>query len=312
MASMTVKTGARVPLIRRATHRELSPVVHWAQQHRREREKFHLSRRIYDFELLYVISGLVRCRIEPQQEPFLLKAGELVLLPAGPHHDVTIAEGESADFLGVHFDFFGEQQITRDEDIIVNEEAVNEAGFCPMPDIPEWGGTLPFRYEEFHPHIVPLLETVIVEFTQKMLGYELRCKGAMLEIVSLLYRGRQEGAAAGFERTPPAYADALRDIAADIRRDCAQDWTNERLARRLNVNADYMARLFKQATGMNPKLYVQRTRHQQAKKLLGETDEKVRAVGQAVGYDDPAYFCRVFKRLEGISPERYRQLSRIF
>lgn len=309
-AQMTAAAGRRPP-IRRAAYNELSPVVHWAQKHRRDRETFHISRRIYDFELLYIIDGLVRCRIGRESETFLLGAGQLVLLPAGMFHEMTIAEGEGADFLGVHFDFFGEQRIAKDEDIIVDEARADEEAFGPLPDIPEWGGTLPYRFETAPPHVVPLLETVIHEFTQKPLGFELRCKGALLEIIALLYRSRREGRTAAQDGASFAYAEPLRRLVREIENDCAGDWSNERLAKRLNVHSDYMARLFKRMTGMNPKTYVQRARHLQAKRLLRESEEKVRAIGMEVGYADPTYFCRVFKKLEGISPERYRHHSRI-
>lgn len=67
------------------------------------------------------------------------------------------------------------------------------------------------------------------------------------------------------------------------------------------------ARRFKAATGYAPVDYVQTLRIEEAKQLLETTDEPTDAVAAQVGYDDPTFFRRLFKRRTGITPARYRQ-----
>lgn len=43
-----------------------------------------------------------------------------------------------------------------------------------------------------------------------------------------------------------------------------------------------------------------------AKQLLETTGDATDAVGRRVGYEDAAYFRRLFKRRAGIAPPRYR------
>lgn len=66
-------------------------------------------------------------------------------------------------------------------------------------------------------------------------------------------------------------------------------------------------RRFRAATGYTPIEYVQTLRVEEAKHLLETTPMPADQVGAAVGYQDPSSFRRVFKRLTGISPARYRQ-----
>lgn len=66
-------------------------------------------------------------------------------------------------------------------------------------------------------------------------------------------------------------------------------------------------RRFRAATGYTPIEYVQTLRVEEAKHLLETTPMPADQVGTAVGYQDPSSFRRVFKRLTGISPARYRQ-----
>lgn len=66
-------------------------------------------------------------------------------------------------------------------------------------------------------------------------------------------------------------------------------------------------RRFKTATGYAPVDYVQTVRVEEAKQMLETTREPTDAVAHAVGYEDAAYFRRLFKRKTGVTPARYRQ-----
>lgn len=69
-------------------------------------------------------------------------------------------------------------------------------------------------------------------------------------------------------------------------------------------------RRFKVATGYAPVDYVQALRIEEAKQVLETSDAPTDAVAHMVGYEDPAFFRRLFKRLTGITPARYRQRFR--
>ncbi len=66
-------------------------------------------------------------------------------------------------------------------------------------------------------------------------------------------------------------------------------------------------RRFARATGYSPIAYVQHTRVEEAKRRLERTSEPVDAVSYAVGYEDPASFRRLFKRITGVPPGEYRR-----
>jgi transcriptional regulator GlxA family with amidase domain len=66
-------------------------------------------------------------------------------------------------------------------------------------------------------------------------------------------------------------------------------------------------RRFAKATGYAPIAYVQHVRVEEAKRRLERTSEPVDAISYAVGYEDPASFRRLFKRITGVSPGVYRR-----
>lgn len=61
------------------------------------------------------------------------------------------------------------------------------------------------------------------------------------------------------------------------------------------------------AAGCTPKDYLLGIRLGRAKELLAATELPVAAVARRVGYDDPAYFSRLFARRVGVSPVRFRE-----
>lgn len=66
-------------------------------------------------------------------------------------------------------------------------------------------------------------------------------------------------------------------------------------------------RRFKSATGHAPIDYVQRLRVEEAKRRLERTQEPVDEISWKVGYEDPAFFRRLFKRITGVTAGAYRR-----
>ena len=95
-----------------------------------------------------------------------------------------------------------------------------------------------------------------------------------------------------------------------------QAWTGEHYAQDAPVAAMVQLsglpersfqRRFKLATGMTPLEYVHTMRLEEAKHLLETTTEAVEAIAEAVGYEDAAFFARLFRRKVNLSPAQYRR-----
>ncbi|KAA2284579.1 GlxA family transcriptional regulator [Arenimonas fontis] len=81
----------------------------------------------------------------------------------------------------------------------------------------------------------------------------------------------------------------------------------EKMAQRTGLAERTFKRRFQAATGLAPLAYVQRLRVEEAKRRLERTAEPVDEVGWRVGYEDPAFFRRLFRRVTGITPGQYRR-----
>ena len=74
-----------------------------------------------------------------------------------------------------------------------------------------------------------------------------------------------------------------------------------------SLSYKYVSSIFKEKMGMTIMSYQQKKRIHNAKKLLGETRKTIGEVAEAVGYQDPFHFSKIFKKTVGISPLKYRQ-----
>ncbi len=79
------------------------------------------------------------------------------------------------------------------------------------------------------------------------------------------------------------------------------------MTERSGLNERTFNRRFRAATGYSPIEYIQTLRIEEAKQLLETSRIAVDDVSFEVGYANPAYFRKLFKRRTGVSPARYRQ-----
>ena len=84
----------------------------------------------------------------------------------------------------------------------------------------------------------------------------------------------------------------------------------ERMVEQSGLTARTFKRRFKAATAETPIAYVQRIRVERAKRLLERGSDPIEEISWAVGYEDPASFRRLFKRLTALTPGEYRRRFR--
>lgn len=81
------------------------------------------------------------------------------------------------------------------------------------------------------------------------------------------------------------------------------------IADHFGMTPQYISRFFKKQNGVNLTDYIVQVRIQEAKRLLETTNWSILKVSQQVGYATDIGFIRVFKKLEGITPGKYREMA---
>lgn len=86
--------------------------------------------------------------------------------------------------------------------------------------------------------------------------------------------------------------------------------TLESLSGQVFVSPNHLATIFRDYTGRSPIDYLIQLRLEEAQRLLQSPDAAVREIAERVGYEDPAYFSRLFHKHVGMSPIEYRENRR--
>lgn len=133
------------------------------------------------------------------------------------------------------------------------------------------------------------------------------------EIVFRLLTGEQ-GARLQHLVALGGYANRIARAMERIRTNFDKPLRIDSLARELGMSASGLHHQFKTVTAMTPLQFQKQLRLQEARRLMLGEDMDAASAGYRVGYDDPAYFTREYKRLFGMPPMRdvgrLRQVTR--
>ena len=86
-----------------------------------------------------------------------------------------------------------------------------------------------------------------------------------------------------------------------------RDITLEDVAKEVNLSTYYFSKLFKSEIGENFIDYLTHVRLDRAKELLENKNLSIKEICFTIGYADPNYFSRNFKKIVGVTPTEYRE-----
>lgn len=98
----------------------------------------------------------------------------------------------------------------------------------------------------------------------------------------------------------------IQQVQKTIRERYSENLTINELAAQVYLTPTYLCLLFRQVTGTTINRYLTNVRMEKAKELLMDLSNKLYDVSYAVGYMNPSYFSRQFKKHVGCLPSEYR------
>ncbi len=98
----------------------------------------------------------------------------------------------------------------------------------------------------------------------------------------------------------------LDDICVHLHKNYFNEFSLEEYASMCNLSTSRFSHLFKETTGLSPLEYLTDIRIKNAAKLLTHSDMSVAEIAESVGFSDPSYFGRVFKKKMKVSPKKFQ------
>lgn len=234
-----------------------------------------------DYQLLYIVSG--KGHFYFHGEDRVVYAGRMVLIQPRQEQRYEYFGEDKPEVYWVHFTGSDVKNILRSYNI-------------PMDD--------PIFYSGASSTYSYLFKEMINELQNCKTGYEDLLTMYLRQIFLLVQRTRQE------ER--PTVSTYIQEEMEFARRYFNEHYNEpisiQEYAESRNMSVCYFQRNFKQIVKHTPMQYLLTIRVNNAASLLETTDYSMAEIAAIVGYEDPLYFSRLFRKIKGVSPRDYRNL----
>lgn len=98
----------------------------------------------------------------------------------------------------------------------------------------------------------------------------------------------------------------IRDVKSYIEINIKRNITLDEISNYFNISPYYMSKLFKKKTGTNFVEYVSSRKIDLSKEMLTHTNMRILNIALELGFNEPNYFSKVFKKSVGLTPTDYR------
>ena len=149
-------------------------------------------------------------------------------------------------------------------------------------------------------------ERILDLMDRRPLALDAFLNASVAQILAILFETRQAETTHGLQ--------TLRDFAPEIQNALTKlalypdrPWRVRDLAKLSGVSEAHFFRRFRQATGSSPIDLLRRERINHARRRLLQSNDSVKEIAEQVGYNDPFFFSRDFKRYTGLAPTQYRR-----
>ena len=240
-------------------------------------------------ELLYVKSGSFIVLLDGVE--YAIEKGDLVLFCSNAiHHVFTKNLPENEYYVIKISPAFFLQFSTEDEGAeYVMRFAINRKENKSIWTRKELEGT----------PLLSALQSLIEEHENQKYASQVATKLKIMELLVEILRSDSPPV----EKAPHTQAAALiYNTMVYVRNHYAEDMDERELARSLGMSYSYFSRSFRRVTGMTFKQYLNRTRVNQAEKMLCRGTTSVSEVATKCGYNSISYFISVYKNITGKTP----------
>lgn len=235
-----------------------------------------------DFQLLYIAAGKAHFHFGNDDEDTIVHAGHMVLYrPKEPQRYEYYAEDQT-EVYWVHFTGGNVTNLLRSYGL-TNDKKVFCCGFDP-----EYQNLFRAMINELHMYRESYAEMLEMYLRQIFIKIQ-RCFKTYTKTDNFHAAEEIEKAVSYFNEhySEPINIDAY--------------------AENNHISTSGFIRNFRLYTGFTPMQYILSKRIYNAEALLQNTQYNITEISRIVGYDNPLYFSRLFKKIKGLSPSEYRK-----
>lgn len=268
--------------------------------------------------LVFIEKG--SCYFDIDGNVILLEKGQFLLIPAGQAYIRSPNHDRMCDMTYIHFHTAApllplqtKEVLAEVDEMLKNEidpespavpSHTNDQEFIILPQI--FDGRNDF--DKLH----ELLRSIRHENFSNRYFYRLLNATAFIQLLIPFSRAAIEEIRTISPISTDQYPLALRCALAYINNNYNQKIMLEDLSRLCHISPQHLIRLFRKYMNTTPIQHINRVKVLHAIEYLHSTKLSIKEIAYELGFDDPNYFSRMFKKEEGMSPEDTRQRIRTF
>lgn len=133
--------------------------------------------------------------------------------------------------------------------------------------------------------------------------YEIELKAEILGLLVYIARNYEK---MGKKEEKSLYKNAIKSCINYMEEHYDEKFTVLKMAKFCAMSESYFTFFFKEVTGVSFIHYLNTYRIKKSKSLLIETNLSLEQIAEKIGFSDATYFTRVFKKIEKVTPQQYR------
>lgn len=156
--------------------------------------------------------------------------------------------------------------------------------------------------------LVSILERMRTERNEKNIGWELKMKALLTELLITYSRLVSEAGSKGFDENADkrGYSGYIYSVLNFVEEHYKEDIGSPEMAEAAGLSTDYLTKKFREVMAMTPSEYLRRFRVARSMDLLSESDMSVSEIAAECGFGDISVYSRIFKQVVGLSPAKFR------
>ncbi len=254
------------------------------------------------YQIWYVSAG--GCRHVVEGQSCEMAVGDIFFIPPAVSHSTLLHKDSKI----ICCEFYLEELGNRNDGLAWFDQTIQMISFSALFRQELWKARANFTLSQRAKSAVEaLVRAMLTEYAEGEFFFENYLQLQVMELLLTLAREFMRSPVR--ETTKNAYEKYCEMVAGTIRHidQCyAEPLTLEECCRLSMVSKTYFCYIFKLLTRQTFVEYLNNLRVKRAMELLGDTEMSILEISQAVGYRDYAHFTRMFKRVRGESPSKYR------
>ena len=227
----------------------------------------------HDYLLLYIRSG--KCTAIYDNKTYTLRPGNFVHYPPDVEHRYIFHKEYPCESLWIHYVGKNISEIL--EDLNLKGGVYN----CPPSS-----------------KVMSIFNEIILEYQLKRPMYQTATNALIMQLLTTIARHSSN--------IQVEHTSAIENVIVEMNERIAEPYDADVYAKLCTLSKSRFAHKFKDDTGLSPLQYFLNLKFEKAKELIAFSDLNITEIALQIGYDNPLYFSRHFKKHTGMSPSEYR------